>query len=193
MDCCTSCSATSMFRLRLNCSVMTEQPVGAGGGHLLQPGHLAELPLQRRGHRRRHHVRTGARIKRHHLNGRIVHFRQRRDRQLLVRHAPGQQNADHQQRRRHRPEDECPGRTHLDGFPAGFPRRLLRRLAASRYWPRLPGAPPLCCLPAACRRPVITTTSPATTPEVISVLSSSLVPILTWRTVTVESGFTRYT
>ena len=26
MDCCTSCSATSMFRLRLNCRVMTELP-----------------------------------------------------------------------------------------------------------------------------------------------------------------------
>ncbi len=26
MDCCTSCSATSMLRLRLNCSVMTELP-----------------------------------------------------------------------------------------------------------------------------------------------------------------------
>ena len=26
MDCCTSCSATSMLRLRLNCRVMTELP-----------------------------------------------------------------------------------------------------------------------------------------------------------------------
>ena len=26
MDCCTSCSATSIFRLRLNCKVMMELP-----------------------------------------------------------------------------------------------------------------------------------------------------------------------
>ena len=53
--------------------------VGAGGSHLLESGHLSELTLQRRGHRRRHHVRAGAGIERNDLNDRIIHFRQRRN------------------------------------------------------------------------------------------------------------------
>ena len=53
---------------------------GALGGHLLKAGHLAKLPLQRGGHRRGHHVRAGAGIERYHLNRRVVHFRQRRNR-----------------------------------------------------------------------------------------------------------------
>ena len=36
--------------------------------------------------------------------------------------------------------------------------------------------------------PVITTTSPGTSPEVTSESSPSVVPIVIWRTVTVESG-----
>ena len=50
----------------------------------------------------------GARIKRHDLNGRIVHFRQRRNRQLHERNPAHQQHADHQQRRRNRPENKYP-------------------------------------------------------------------------------------
>ena len=87
--------------------------IGTDGSHLLQPGHLAELALERRGHRRRHHVRTGARVKRHDLNDRIVDFRQRRHRQLPVGDNAGQQNPHHQQRRGHGPENECPRRAHL--------------------------------------------------------------------------------
>ena len=97
-----------MFRLRLNCRVMTEQTVGTGGGHLLEPGHLAELALERRGDRRRHHVRAGAGIESDDLDGRIIHLRQGGNGQLLVGHRARQQNADHQQGGGDRPEDKCP-------------------------------------------------------------------------------------
>ncbi len=59
--------------------------VGTGGGHLLEAGHLAELALERSGDRGRHHVGAGARIKRDHLDGGIVHFGQRRNRQLACK------------------------------------------------------------------------------------------------------------
>jgi hypothetical protein len=49
--------------------------IGARGGHLLQSGHLAELPLQRSGYRRGHHIRAGARVKRDDLDGRVIDLR----------------------------------------------------------------------------------------------------------------------
>jgi len=49
MDCCTSCSATSILRLRLNCRVITELR-RTGGSHLLESGHLSELTFERRGY-----------------------------------------------------------------------------------------------------------------------------------------------
>ena len=89
--------------------MITELAVGAGRRHLLQPRHLAELALERRGDRRRHDVRARAGIERHDLDRRIVDFRQRRDRQLPVRDDAGQQQPDHQQRGRDRPQDEGAG------------------------------------------------------------------------------------
>ena len=56
--------------------------IGARRGHLAQARHLPELPFQRRRHCRCRHIRACARIKRHHLNRRVVDFRQRRNRQL---------------------------------------------------------------------------------------------------------------
>ena len=50
-------------------------------GHLVQARHLAELALQRRGDRRRHHFRAGAGIEGLHLDGRIVDLGQGRQRQ----------------------------------------------------------------------------------------------------------------
>lgn len=41
--------------------------------------------------------------------------------------------------------------------------------------------------------PVMTTTSPGISPDVTSESSPSVVPMVTARTVTVESGFTTYT
>jgi hypothetical protein len=43
---------------------------------LIETRHLAELPFQRRRHRRCHDFRTGARIKGGDLDGRVVDFRQ---------------------------------------------------------------------------------------------------------------------
>ena len=75
---------------------------GALGRHLLQARHLAKLTLQRGGDGRRHHIRTGARIEGDNLNGRVVHFRQRRHGQKTVANDPGQQDRHHQQGRRNR-------------------------------------------------------------------------------------------
>ena len=83
-----------------------------GGRHLLQAGHLSELPFERRRYRRRHDVGTRAGIKRDDLNRRIVDFGQRRHRQLLIGHKSGEQNPDHQQRCRDRPPDEGLGDIH---------------------------------------------------------------------------------
>ena len=154
IDCCTSCSATSMFRLSLNCSVITLAAVGTGGGHLLQTRHLPELALQRRGHRRRHHVRDW-----------------RRDRtwspgssDSLLRAAPKPAVAGKPQC----PPAGCPpsssevatGRRmnvregftcsclRLNGRPASYRCRRVRRSSALRR--ESPPAP--CCLPVACRR-----------------------------------------
>ena len=46
--------------------------------------HLPELPLERRRHRRGHDLRAGAREKGLNLNGRIIHIRQRRERQRPI-------------------------------------------------------------------------------------------------------------
>ncbi len=70
---------------------------GTGRSHLAETLHLAKLTLQRRGDRGRHYVRAGAGIKRHDLNGRIIHLRQRGDRQLRIRDDPHQHDGDHEQ------------------------------------------------------------------------------------------------
>src|SRR5882672_8136042 len=43
--------------------------------HLVQAGNLPELALERGGDRRGHHVRTGARVKRLHLDGGVIDLR----------------------------------------------------------------------------------------------------------------------
>ena len=91
---------------------MTETVPGAGGGHLAEALHLAELPFQRRRDRRGHHIRGRARIERQHLNGRVIHLRQRGNRQLGVGDHAHQQNRGHQQRRGNRPQDEWARRAH---------------------------------------------------------------------------------
>ena len=88
-----------MFSDELELQHDDRDAAGAGRGHLAQALHLAELPLERRGHRGGHHVRAGAGIEREHLDGRVVDLRQRRDRQLRVGDDADQQDRDHQQRR----------------------------------------------------------------------------------------------
>ena len=91
-------------------------PVGTGGSHLLESGHLPELTFERRSHRRRHHIGAGAGIEGSDLNDRIVHFRQRGNGQLRIPHCACQQQAYHQHRRGHRPENEDPRRVHLSSL-----------------------------------------------------------------------------
>ncbi len=69
---------------------------GAGRRHLLEPRHLSELPLERRGDRRGGDVGAGARIERHHLYRRIVDLRQRRNRQHAVGDDARKQDSEHQ-------------------------------------------------------------------------------------------------
>ncbi len=74
--------------------------------HAVQVGHLAELPLQRRGDGLRHHLRAAARIGGLHLDGRVIDLGQGRQRQEVERHQSRQQDGRHQQRGRHRTLDK---------------------------------------------------------------------------------------
>src|SRR5262249_58965653 len=85
----------------------------AGGRHLVQTWHLAELALQRRRDGRRYDVRTRAGIEGDDLDCRIVYLRQRRHRQLLVGNRSNQQQTCHQQRGRNRSEDEWSRGIHI--------------------------------------------------------------------------------
>jgi hypothetical protein len=79
---------------------------GAGRGdrrHFLQARHVAELTLERRRDRGRHHIGAGAGIEGLHLDGGIIHLRQGRQRQEMIPRHAHQQDRDHEQRRRHRP------------------------------------------------------------------------------------------
>ena len=89
---------------RSNCSVTTDAPAELIDDISLQARHLAELPLQRRRHRRRHHFRAGAGQEGLHLDGRVIDFRQRRKRQEKESNDADQHDRDHQQRRRDRAE-----------------------------------------------------------------------------------------
>ena len=82
MAACTSCSAASMFRSRVNWSVICELPKLDTLRHLRERRHLPELPLERRRHRRRHGVGAGAGEQRGDDDGRVVDLRQRRDGEL---------------------------------------------------------------------------------------------------------------
>ncbi len=108
--------------------------------HLVQSRHLAELALERRRDRRGHHIGAGARIERDDLDRRIIDLRQRRERQHPIRDDAGQQNRDHQQRSRHRPQDELSRRIH----------RGSRRFACGRGY----GLSRRPCFAAAARHPV---------------------------------------
>ena len=108
----------------------------AGGAEVLDevisltPGDVAELPFQRRGDGGRHDFRTGARQRRAHGDGRKIHLRQRRDRQLQIRHRARQRNRRGQQRRADRTADEWRGNVHASS--AGRNRLVLNRSHAAR-------------------------------------------------------------
>src|SRR5208283_3655099 len=92
----------------------------AGRRHLAQPLQLSALPLQRRRHRRRHHLRARPRIERQDLDRRIVHLRQRRHRQLRVSDNAHQHDGRHQQRRRNRTQNKRTGRAQGALLPLGL-------------------------------------------------------------------------
>src|ERR1035437_3829452 len=145
-------------------------------GHLGKPGHLSELALERGSYRRRHHVRTRARVKRHNLDGRIVHLRQRRHGQLPVGDQPGQHQPDHQQRSCNRPEYERARKTH--GVPASGTAAVCTLTCD-----------PCCSLST----PSVTTRSPAARPVAMAITSPWVAPTVTLRISTVWSGLTTYT
>ena len=91
---------------------MTDEPAELDRRHLVEARHLAELHLERRGHRRGHHIGAGAGIERADLDRRVVDLGQRRERQEAVGDHADQHDRHHQQRRRHRPQDEQPRRVH---------------------------------------------------------------------------------
>ena len=87
----------------------------AGGAlrhHLAQARHLAELPLERRRHRRSHHLRARAWIKGLDLDRRIVDLGQGRERQEAKGHDADEHDRDHQKTGRDRTIDEDAGRVH---------------------------------------------------------------------------------
>ena len=81
---------------------------GTGGGHLVQTRDLAELALERRGHRGGHDLRAGAGIKGLHLNRRVIDLRQGGDGQLPEGDPPNEKDADHQQGGGDRPQNKRP-------------------------------------------------------------------------------------
>ncbi len=85
---------------------------GAGGGHLAEPLHLAELALERSGDGGGHHVGAGAGIEGQHLDGGVIHLGQRRDGQLREGDETDKQDRGHQQRGCDWPQNKWSRRTH---------------------------------------------------------------------------------
>ena len=87
----------------------------ARGGHVIDVGYGAQMPLQRRGHGAGHDLGAGARQLRRDEDRGDVDARQRRDRQQLKATAPAQRHAGRQQDGGHRPADERRGDVHGAG------------------------------------------------------------------------------
>src|SRR5690606_27537690 len=90
-----------------------------------------------------HHIRTGTRVQGADLYGRIIHLRQRRDRQQTVGNQSRQQQCKHRQRRRNRTLNENPGQTHEIGDSpecaattrALVPSRKRSTPSITTFWP----------------------------------------------------------
>ena len=100
-------------------------------GHLGDVGNLPEVALQRRRDAGGHGLGAGARQLRRDRDGREVHLRQRRDRQVEEGGDAGQRHADGQQHRADRAADEGLGEVHRVAAPLGLRRRRGRRRAAA--------------------------------------------------------------
>ena len=84
----------------------------AAGRHFIDAGNRAETPLKRCGHARGHRVRTRARQRGRHRNGRVIDLRQRRHWQHEERGNAGQRDADGQQDGGDRPFNEGARQVH---------------------------------------------------------------------------------
>src|SRR5262249_3631395 len=168
------CDVNVQVESELKCDQRTAER--ARGGHLVQPGHLAELTLEGRRYRGGDYIRTCSGIKSQDLNRRIVDLRQGRYGKLSISHKARQKDCRHQQRCGNRPQDEWSRRAHSPS-------------------PGPPGPEVTCTLlPArSLSTPSTTTGSPSDTPLSIEAVSPSMVPTFTCRTSTVWSGFNAYT
>ncbi len=127
-----------------------------------------KLALQGRGYRSGHGVGTGARQRRLHLNGRIIHAGQRRHRQCAIAHNAKQQNAKRGQRGENRPLNEEVRKIHQ--APASALAAGAMRMCApgnSRSWPS------------------VTTVSPGKIPLSTTIWLSMVCPTVTMRVSTV--------
>ena len=97
-------------------------------------------------------------------------------------------------RRFHRTFFSVVGAPAAEGFDKELTAGLTEGLAVGPPVEFAPGTLALTLLPScSLSTPVMTTTSPGSSPDVTSESSPSVVPMVTARTVTVESGFTTYT
>ena len=86
--------------------------------HLVDVGDLAQVPLERRRDRGRHGVGARARHVRLNRDDRKIDLRQRRNRELRIAEQSGENDADRQEDRRHRPANEDLGKAVVHGASA---------------------------------------------------------------------------
>src|SRR5439155_8968689 len=129
-----------------------------------------ELLLQRCRDRRGHRLRTGARQPGRHRDRREVHVREIAHRQEAIRHQPEHENAEHDERRRHRTANEESRDAHRTGSDP--PPALVSVV----------GPPRISTLAFGVRRscPSVTTSAPAGTPAITVRLSSVRSTVTGW-------------
>ncbi len=143
---------------------------GVGGVHRLYAGDGGELALQRRGHGGRHGFGTGAGQRGRHLNGGVIHARQRRHRQLSESDGAEEQNGEADERGHDGPLDEEAREVH--DFPASS----------------FAGSTSCTCAPGKRRNwPSVTTVSPGAMPFSITIFLPKARPAVTARTATLLS------
>ncbi len=154
--------------------------IRAGGGHLREPGYLAELALERRGDGRRHDLWAGARVEGLHLDGGIIGLGQRGDGEGGV----GRESNDHD---RHHQECGC------DRPKYEVARRIQRVCPAPPFPANVPAASPLpvtvscgdswiSTLVPSCNlsKPVSETVSPGLSPWTAETLPSVVCSTMFW-------------
>ena len=146
----------------------------ARGRHLLEAGHLTELPLEGRCHRGGHDVRAGPGIEGLHLDGRVVDLGQGGDGEEAIGDGAGQDDGQGQEGGGDRPQDERPRQVHAPDLAGGRSRLVGSTRERS------------CTLSA----PSTMTASPALSPSRTGARPPSVGPSATLRSSTVLSGRT---